>query len=133
MESFTLTRINSSDNGTIGKLTNNADQSRVCYTCELPWKNNQNQISCIPHGVYTVTKFKSPSKGDVFLVHDVPHRDMIEIHAGNTMHDVLGCICVGDGTGTIKELPAVLNSKMTLAKMLDTMPDSFTMEVTGVV
>ena len=49
-------------------------------TLELPWKNNERQISCIPKGEYTVEKFNSPTFGNVFLFEDVPDRDMIEMH-----------------------------------------------------
>ena len=131
MADLTLERVSTSDNGTIGKLFR--DDVRIAYTCELPWKDNHNQVSCIPQGTYTVTKFTSPSKGRVFLVHDVPDRSMIEIHAGNTMEDVLGCICVGDALGSVHGLPAVLNSRLMLSKLLESLPDSFTMQVMGVI
>src|SRR5574339_383707 len=28
----------------------------ICKTMELPWKDNQNNISCIPEGLYELTK-----------------------------------------------------------------------------
>ena len=127
---FTLIRENTSENGTFGRIIR--DNEAVCYTCELPWKDNQNKISCIPKGTYRVTKFLSPSKGNVFLLHDVPNRDMIEIHSGNTIHDILGCILVGSTLGEIDHLPAVLSSKPTLAKLLTSFPFEFELEITGV-
>ena len=35
---------------TLGNLYYNDEL--ICYTIELPWKNNQKSISCIPPGLY---------------------------------------------------------------------------------
>lgn len=134
METLILERDDTGDTGTFGMLLRAG--KFIAHTCELPWLSNQNRISCIPKGTYNVTKFQSPSKGSVFLLHGVPGRDMIEIHAGNTMRDVLGCIAVGDMRGSLKMaddriMPAVLHSKLTLQTLLNNLPDSFMLEVSG--
>ena len=68
----------------------------MSQTIELAWRENKVRISCIPEGIYHVKPFKSPSKGKVFLVENVPGRTMIEIHTGNYVAgkkvDLLGCI-----------------------------------------
>lgn len=128
---YTLTRTQSDDTGTLGVITDK-DGKKVCCTVELPWRNNDHQTSCIPHGTYHVTRYMSPTKGRVFLVNDVPNRTMIEIHAGNTMHDVIGCIAVGGSFGVIDGMPAVFNSKITLAELIADMPTSFDLTVTGI-
>ena len=40
------------DVSTLGQLFLNGE--RFCDTLELPWKNNQRRISCIPEGEYKV-------------------------------------------------------------------------------
>lgn len=98
-----------------------------CKTLELPWLANQSNISCIPAGDYKVTRYQSPSKGEVFLLHDVPNRSYIEIHAGNFYTDIEGCILVGDIFRDIDQdgLKDVLNSRKTLDRLLTLMPDTF--------
>ncbi len=127
MKTLTLTRHNKSENGTFGALAEKNEP--ICVTCELPWKDNQNKISCIPVGTYKVTPFNSPSKGDVYLVNDVPNRDMIEIHIGNTIKDILGCIAVGMTFGKLGYMPAVLQSKDALALLKKKYPEGFMLEV----
>lgn len=128
---ITVNRLHSDDNGTFGEMKDD-DENFLCYTCELPWKNNDHQTSCIPIGNYRVTKFESPTKGSVFLLHDVPNRSMIEIHAGNTIHDILGCICIGSAMGHIGNLPAVLHSQSALKMLLSRMLDEFELTIIGV-
>jgi hypothetical protein len=125
-----LKRTSSDDNGTFGEMS--LDGVFLCYTCELPWKDNKTKISCIPEGEYKVTKFISPSKGNVFLLHNVPNRSMIEIHIGNTIKDIEGCIIVGTALGEINGLPAVLHSRLAFASLFTTMPEEFNLIITGV-
>lgn len=98
-----------------------------CYTLELPWRNNKSNVSCIPEGTYHVRRYASPSKGQVFLLEDVPGRSYIEIHAGNFYTDIEGCILVGDDLSDINAdgFQDVLNSRKTLFKLLEIMPDEF--------
>lgn len=132
---YTLNRSSTSDNGTFGKLL--LGEERLVVTCELPWRNNQPQASCIPKGTYRVTRFTSPSKNkqvgyQVFLVRDVPNRSMIEIHIGNTIKDVIGCIAVGLDYGNIGGQAAVMQSTPAMLKLLGLLPLEFMLEVTGV-
>lgn len=70
----------------------------VCHMLELPWRNNQRRISCIPSGEYDIEflpkgspKFPYPC----FLLKGVPGRDAIMIHRGNYPKDTLGCLLPG--------------------------------------
>ena len=54
-----------------------------CKTLELPWKDNQHNISCIPENKYYCEKHIRPSGAKSFLVKDVPDRTDILIHSGN--------------------------------------------------
>jgi hypothetical protein len=111
MIKMTLKRKRTGDKGTFGKLY--IVDERICYTLELPWKDNQPNISCIPAGEYLVTRHESPHFGDVFKVHDVPDRTDILIHIGNYLDDTEGCILVG----LKKNDKAVIASRVAFVKL----------------
>lgn len=64
-------------------------------TLELPWRNNQRNVSRIPAGEYTVERTISPRFGKAWQVKAVPERSHILIHRGNAPEDTEGCILVG--------------------------------------
>jgi len=89
----------------------------LCYSIELPWKNNVRRISCIPEGVYEIRlRFSKRFKEHLELV-NVKGRDYILIHPGNdAVKDLLGCIApvmklTGIGKGLLSKdaLIRVLN------------------------
>lgn len=104
---------------------------QVCFTVELPWLDNEHDVSCIPNGVYQVEQFTSPKHGDVWKVMNVPGRTNIEIHPANLASELLGCIGVGDSLGKVRGIPAVMNSQNTFVKLKSTLPDSFQLTITG--
>ena len=119
------------DDCTIGRLTYGDFH---CLTLELPWHDNRRDVSCIPVGCYNARQYDSPKHGAVILLDDVPERSMIEIHSGNYTRQILGCILVGD---SLKYLDAddildVTNSKHTLDKLLQVLPQYFPVEITRV-
>lgn len=68
------------------------------FTLELPWLDNQKNISCIPTGEYNYIKRVSPGKGyEVIELVDVPDRAYIQIHLGNYTRQIEGCILPGTG------------------------------------
>ena len=85
---------------TIGELFLNGE--RMCDTLELPWKDNQRSISCIPEGVYKVRLrlARESATRDYLhlLVEDVPNRKWVLVHRGNSAKDSRGCILVGLGS-----------------------------------
>jgi hypothetical protein len=87
----------------------------LCETLELPWKDNQRKISCIPTGEYRLLKRHSPKFGHHYHLQEVPGRSLILIHTGNTAKDIEGCILVGKRTGHLNGLEAVLSSKDAMA------------------
>jgi hypothetical protein len=103
MTKVTLKR--ESDNGvqTTGILFVEKDgQVRTFKALELPFKNNQHNISCIPEGVYkckyTRSNRLSALKGTDFYTYeilDVPNRDGIRIHSANYASQLLGCVALG--------------------------------------
>ena len=77
------------------------DGVKVCNTIELPWKENQSRVSCIPEGKYELTKRYSLRFGWHLLVNNVVNRSYILIHAFNdAVKESKGCIaCVTKQTG----------------------------------
>lgn len=125
---LTLQRLKNLQERTIGELLIDVAENiyqHLCYTLELPYRDNKEGISRILPGTYRVTKFDSPTKGHVFLLHDVPGHTMIEMHIGNTEKDVRGCIAVG----TYKSDAGIGASAVALALMMQTLPDEFMLEV----
>ena len=85
---------------TIGELFLNGE--RMCDTLENPWLNNERNFSCIPEGNYPVRlrlARESASRDYLhLLVQNVPDRDYILFHRGNTAKDTRGCILLGLGS-----------------------------------
>ena len=97
--------------GTNGELS--VDGEPRCYSIELPWKDNQHGISCIPEGRYKLTEHQSDHLGRTLLINDVPNRDACLIHgANNAMLELKGCIApvtalTGHGLGAKSQLQLV--------------------------
>lgn len=94
--------------GTNGQLY--AAGEKFCDTIELPWKENQRQVSCIPEGRYELRRRYTPKFGYHFLLREVPGRSNILIHAFNdAMAESRGCIAPvsqlsGEGRGHYSRL-----------------------------
>jgi len=90
-----LRRTLQTDDVTFGELLTD-DGDVLCKTLELPWRDNQHGISCIPPGSYTAKRRFSAKHGyALFGIEGVPDRSDIEIHVGNFPKDSLGCVLVG--------------------------------------
>src|SRR4051794_23570794 len=90
-----LDRIGPNTRVTLGALCDDATRKSLAATLELPWKGNLHGISCIPAGTYLCKlRFSPKHKRDVYQVQDVPDRDNVEIHIGNTVDDTEGCVIV---------------------------------------
>jgi hypothetical protein len=127
MKKATLTRFESSDKQTLGKLE---IDNWSCCTLELPWRDNNQGISCIPAGTYRCVRRESQKYGQHWHLQAVPKRSFILIHAGNYFRQIQGCILVGlghtdiDGDG----LRDVTSSVSTLKALNKLIPgDSFTL------
>ena len=73
--------------------TNGVVLLQLCNSIELPWQNNQHQISCVPEGRYELRKRYSPKFGWHLQVMDVPGRDLILMHPANdALKELEGCI-----------------------------------------
>lgn len=90
------------------------------YTLELPWRNNQVDISCIPAGEYLCEPVKSSfgtkaTGGRAYAIQEVPGRGAIRMHSGNwagsvkaqLRSDVKGCVLTGLALGCYRGQLAV--------------------------
>ncbi len=130
-----LCRLKRSDQGTRGMLF--FDEYN-CQTLELPWRDNESNISCIPAGEYKVEIRISPKYGQVYWVTKVPNRTFILIHSGNWAGDrskgykthVNGCILLGQRRGLLIGQWAVLNSRITIKRFMARMAlQPFTLKI----
>lgn len=121
-----------------GKQTNGVlyvvDEDKIlfeCYTLELPWKDNQRRVSCIPEGEYKGIKHHSPKFGNSVWIQDVPNRSEILIHPANYVRQLLGCIAVGSDLKDIDSdgLEDTTNSRNTMDKLLSFLPKSFDVQI----
>lgn len=94
-------------------------------------KNNANYVSCIPRGTYRVSKWNSPSKGACFKFDYVVGRTFILIHVGNYRINTEGCLLPGTDFIDLNfdNRKDVLNSRKTLEKLLEIMPESFDYQI----
>ncbi len=89
--------------GTNGILFFNGQE--LCKTIELPWKENQRRVSCVPEGKYKIRKRFSKKFGWHLELMNVKNRDLILIHPTNdALKELNGCIApvseiTGEGKG----------------------------------
>ncbi|BDD07506.1 DUF5675 family protein [Aureibacter tunicatorum] len=133
MYTLDIIRTETSPAGTYGDLFifNNDNLKYTCKTLELPWRNNQRNISCIPEGLYKGIKHQSPKFGKCFKILNVANRSHILIHPANYTRQLQGCIAIGqrhidiDGDG-IKD---ITSSKATLNELLEILPDNININI----
>lgn len=133
LKTILMVRTERSPDGTFGSF----DVDGLKFASgEDDWFNGRKDPngSCIPAGRYTIRRRWSPKhKCEVFGVVDVPGFQDVEIHAGNTEEDTLGCILLGTRLGQI-EVPdeddplrgrklkrGVVNSRIAIAKFMELM------------
>jgi hypothetical protein len=77
--------------GTNGELFYNG--KRLCYTIELPWRDNMPRVSCIPEGTYELYQRHSGKFGWHIGLKYVDGREAILIHPANdALKELKGCI-----------------------------------------
>lgn len=132
-----ISRYSFEEKQTIGDLyvLNDKDEVVKRFDClELPWLNNQRNISCIPEGNYDAKKHYSPKFKKSFWLQDVPGRSEILIHKGNYHTDIRGCILPGLGLSDINNdgFIDVTSSSKAMNELYELLPDSFEVEVKSV-
>jgi len=134
-----LFRFERSDMGTKGLwITSNF----FARTLELPWRDNQQNISCIPAGEYDCRFRISKKFGKVYHITDVEGRSWILTHSGNLAGDTnkgykthsYGCILMGKYFGFLNGQQAVLLSRPTLRRFIRRMEEQdFKLDIVDVI
>lgn len=123
------------DKETVGELRLFREDNELfsCVTLELPYRDNERSISCIPPGNYTVEHRYSETYGNHFLVKGVENRSYILIHYGNYYTNTEGCILVGEELKDIDNngLVDITNSRNTLEDFVNAVPrqESFALRI----
>ena len=102
-----LVRQESSEQGTKSRLFTLC--GFICCAMELPWKDNQTNISCIPADSYILKPWQSRRFGNVYIFTDVMGRTYVLTHRGNFAGDVSldwkthshGCVLLGKYFGQL--------------------------------
>lgn len=122
----------------------------LCKILELPWKDNQRNISCFPEGRYRVTKEQPIPEDNLgttdvdesggrrprnywhFRIHDVPGRSGILVHRITFVKDLLGCQGVGSRFVDLNKdgILDVEGSRKKLEWLVYTLPNEFYLNVT---
>ena len=91
----------------------------VGCSIERGWRNNENNVSCVPEGIYPLILEWSPRfKKDLWELYSVPNRAEAKFHAANYASQLEGCIALGrkhvdiNGDG----IPDVTSSNVVMAE-----------------
>ncbi len=101
------------------------------YTIELPWKDNEPDVSCIPAGIYTLKSYNSVKHKDVWEYQDIPNRVYCLLHPANYacnvkdteghiihLNELEGCTAVGFGID--ESVPMITRSQDAMAYLRTT-------------
>ena len=116
-----LIRQRSTKSGTPGTLI--LKDWRSYRTIELPWRNNERRVSCIPAGGPYLLRVRQPWESERFdyphiLVMDVPGREAILFHGANWARQLLGCTAPGLTAAMDGEIPGVSSSRAAVRKIV---------------
>lgn len=118
MKHVIITRGWSDSRATLGLLKVVECSHDPIFTLENPLRDTTVD-SRIPAGIYEAVKYSSDKHPRAWLLKDVPGRDHILIHSGNTEKDTLGCILVGLSCGTLNNEPRLNQSRDAISKLDD--------------
>lgn len=125
---ITLVRERTDEQGTPGWLSLGP---WTAHSLELPWLNNQPNISCVPAGIYDMemVKTRNPIGGrsHLYLIKNVPQRSGILAHAGTFAGDkskgfktsVLGCILMGYAMGIYQNQRAIFHTRRAIGDFMN--------------
>lgn len=127
MSHLILSRFDQNDKRTLGSLCDGDEV--VGVTLELPWKNNEPFVSCIPDGTYEVIPYSSAKWPEVFHILDVPGRNYVLMHWGSFVRNTEGCILVGKRIGKLLKEDAIFDTHDKIAEMYRKYYNGFTLTV----
>jgi len=105
--------------GTFGVVKINKQVFSVCL--EPADLENRRNVSSIPAQQYICQRYSSGRYPDTFQVMNVPDRDLILWHPGNTIKHTKGCVLLAQYFGKLKGNRAVLNSGNTFNSFMKLM------------
>jgi hypothetical protein len=115
-------RYHQDDKAVLGNLF--LDRVWECHVLEDP-------KDLVPEGNYKLTVYLSPKfRRQVLLLHGVPGRSYIEIHAGNTVDDTEGCVLVGQQLKLQADSAFVGASRLALDALLKKFKEPCTLTIT---
>ncbi len=86
----------------------------ICLTLELPWRDNQKDVSCVPVRVYRLMRRdlwkRSKRYGHTYQLANVPDRTGVLIHPANSVDELEGCIAPGLHLGEFRNQRCLLKS-----------------------
>lgn len=119
MKRALLGRFESNSEVTLGAMCDDQSRKSLGAILELPWVGNARGVSCIPAGTYVCQlRFSPKHDREVYELQDVPGRDDVEIHIGNTTADSRGCLIIGSRVGRLNGQRAVLESAEAFEKLM---------------
>lgn len=102
------------------------------YTLEIPWRDNQRSISCIPEGLYEVRPDEEGRWTGYPELQDVPNRTEIIIHPANHVHELEGCIAPGLSYSIGGGEANVWNSRSALEQLVEHVGQEFELLITSI-
>lgn len=112
------------------------DNHNILFQCcilELPWKDNERKISCIPEGIYPVVERRTDKFKRHYHIHNVPDRSFILQHPGNFTAQIEGCQLPGERFQHLNKdvIPDIIQTRSTLDRMLRALGKEYTLYITS--
>lgn len=107
-------------NQTLGKCTVYDECNKPLFSAlslERGWSNNENRVSCVPLGTYTVVlEYSDKFEMDLWELKNVPNRSECKFHSANYWFQLNGCIALGRTLADINndDYQDVTSSKSTM-------------------
>ncbi len=122
-----LIRYNFSERSTQGII--GFDGNYIADSLELPWKNNQPFVSCIPEGIYEIEHrtCEDCAVRSGFLLREVKDRTGVLIHPANQVEELEGCIAPGTRYGDV-----LYYSRAAFDKILKAVGEVGTLKISGI-
>jgi hypothetical protein len=94
-------------NQTLGSCTVHDESNKILFSAvslERGWRDNQNNISCVPLGRYIlVLEWSNRFKTDLWEIKNVPNRSECKFHSANYWFQLNGCIALGQSLKDINK------------------------------
>jgi hypothetical protein len=117
----------------LGVLNVEGVNHKPFFTLELPWRDNIENVSCIPEGNYQCAPFNGAKYKDVYEIKGVEGRKDILFHVGNYVNNTKGCVLIGSGISFHGDTYMVTSSKISFERFRGIMgDDEFKLSICGI-